>query len=102
MANEAFIEVNRKGGGKARLRADMITALIDVEPKPTDGSKPCVQVHIGTNTYVTVQDEPMWAIWNKIIQALGGRQLPCITETSREIPGHPLFGRSTFVNGNPP
>jgi hypothetical protein len=81
--NEAFIEVNRKGGG-----------LIDVEPKEFEKTKPCVQVHLGTNTFVTVQDEPMWSIWNKMIQALGGRNVPVITEASTEIPGHPLFGKS--------
>lgn len=91
--NEAFIEVNRKGGGVARLRADMITALIELDPTEKDRFKPIVQVHIGTNTFVTVQDEPMWAIWNKMIQALGGRAIVCISETSDEVPGHPDFGK---------
>lgn len=93
MANESFIEVTRKGGGKARLRADTITAFIEVDPKEPDKAKPVVQVHIGTNTFVTVQDEPLWALWNKYVQAVGGRNITCITSVSDEAPGHPNFGK---------
>lgn len=92
--NECFIEVNRKGGGKARIRADFITALIEVDPKETDRTKPVVQVHLGTNSFITVQDEPLWAIWNKMIQAFGGRNIVCIDTVSDEVPGHPRFGKS--------
>ena len=89
MANEAFIEVNRKGGGKARIRADAITALVEVDPKETERQKPVVQIHLGPNNFITVQDEPLPAIWNKMCQALGSRQIPCISETAPEFPGHP-------------
>lgn len=85
MAGESFIEVTRKGGGKCRIRADTITAFIEVDPKEPDRSKPVVQVHIGTNTFVTVQDEPLWMLWNKYIQAIGGRNVACITEVSEEV-----------------
>jgi hypothetical protein len=85
MAGECFIEVNRKGGGLCRLRADMITAFIEVDPGEKDRNKPCVQVHIGTNTYVTVQDEPLSVLWNKYIQALGGRNVTCISAFSEEM-----------------
>lgn len=94
---EAFIEVTRKGGGKARLRADIITAFIEVDPKEPDRSKPVVQVHIGTNTFVTVQDEPLWMLWNKYVQAIGGRNITCITTVSDQAPGHPNFGKTRAV-----
>lgn len=93
MAAESFIEVNRKGGGKALLRADIITAFIEVIPNEPDRSKPVVQIHVGTNTFVTVQDEPLWALWNKYIQATGGRNIPCISQVSDQAPGHPNFGK---------
>ena len=97
MNNEAFMEVNRKGGGLARIRADIITAFIEIEPAEKDKFKPLVKIHIGTNMYITVQDEPLWSLWNKYIQATGGRQVPVITEASVEIPGHPDFGKPRVV-----
>lgn len=97
MANESFMEVNRKGGGKALVRADIITAFIEVIPNEPDRSKPVVQIHVGTNTFITVQDEPLWALWNKYVQALGGRNITCITEVSEQAPGHPNFGKPRAV-----
>lgn len=97
MANESFMEVNRKGGGKARIRADIITAFIEVIPAEPDRSKPFVQIHIGVNTFITVQDEPMWALWNKYIQATGGRNVPCVTDVSEQVAGHPNFGKTRAV-----
>lgn len=93
MAHECFIEVNRKGGGVARVRADAITAVIEVITPEPDRGKPTIQLHLGANNFIIVQDEPLWSIWNKMIQALGGRQIPCITLASPDIPGHPEFGK---------
>lgn len=101
MPNEAFIEVNRKSGGKARIRADAITAFVEVEIKEDDRNKPTIQIHIGANSFVVVKDEPLWALWNKTCVALGGRDIMCVSEPSVEHPTHPLFGKTLAPQPEP-
>lgn len=92
MSTEAFIEVVRKGGATARIRADFITALIEMEIKEGDNGKfkDIVQIHLGANSYIAVQDDSIDEIWNKMCQAMG-RKLHYVAEVAPDYPGHPNY-----------
>lgn len=92
MANECFIEIIRKGGGRCRIRADFITALIEMEVKNGNEGKfvKVVQIHTGANSFIHCQNDSLDDIWNKINQAMG-RRMTCVNSVSSDYPGHPEY-----------
>lgn len=97
MTTECWVEVTRKdANGKfdgycvARIRADFISAIIEVETKDSGNLKKHVRLHLGTNNFVDCQDETLASIWNKMNQAMG-RKLYYIRDVSPGYPGHPDY-----------
>ena len=103
MATECFIEVIRKdangaldGYCVARIRADFITAIMEVETKDGTSFKKHIRLHLGTNNYVDCQAETLGSIWNKMNQA-AGRPLFAVKEVSPDYPGHPDYDKPRAV-----
>lgn len=82
-----FIETERKGGGRLRLRADYITGLMEVEVKEGDKYKKLIRVHLGSNNHIDVEGETLDSMWNKMCQAMG-RNLVVVAQTAPGFPGH--------------
>ena len=97
MGGECFIEVVRKdANGKsdgycvARIRADFVTAIIEVETKNDTSFKKFVRLHLGNNNFVDCQNESLGSVWNKMNQAFG-HALRVVGTVSPDYPGHPDY-----------
>ena len=88
MTHAAFIQVARKDadGCVARIRADMICAIVEMEIKNGTSYKKVVRLHLGVNNFIDCETETLDSVWNKINQAMGF-PLHVVDSVSPDYPG---------------
>lgn len=97
----AFIECRLRSNGKARIRADFITAIITTYTSEHGNDHILVlRLHLGHNNFIDIKDETLESLWNKLVQALGTNPA-VIGETSAAYPGHPDYKEDSISLPSP-